>query len=219
MSRSSTRRTWSRISTASDDACHPPRARNPHRGRHRCRHRRCRGLVEALLDDSQRREDDGHAGVGIPARGRGPVGDRPVPARDAVSNARAISCGSADSARKRSAAIGPGRGRGGGCTCGSGAREGALNQYACITCHEIPGVVGAHVPVGPPLAGIGKRAFIAGVCRTTGRTWCAGFADRNDSIPEARCLIWVSASAMHARLPRISMRFEVTSGKRLPLVC
>ena len=39
----------------------------------------------------------------------------------------------------------------------------ALNQYACITCHEIPGVVGAHVPVGPPLAGIGKRAFIAGV--------------------------------------------------------
>ena len=39
----------------------------------------------------------------------------------------------------------------------------ALNQYACITCHEIPGVVAAHVPVGPPLAGIGERAFIAGV--------------------------------------------------------
>jgi mono/diheme cytochrome c family protein len=39
----------------------------------------------------------------------------------------------------------------------------ALNQYACITCHEIPGIVGAHVPVGPPLAGIGERAFIAGV--------------------------------------------------------
>jgi mono/diheme cytochrome c family protein len=38
----------------------------------------------------------------------------------------------------------------------------ALNQYACVTCHLIPGVVGANAPVGPPLAGIAARALIAG---------------------------------------------------------
>jgi mono/diheme cytochrome c family protein len=38
----------------------------------------------------------------------------------------------------------------------------ALEQYYCITCHAIPGVVGASVPVGPPLGGIATRALIAG---------------------------------------------------------
>jgi mono/diheme cytochrome c family protein len=40
-------------------------------------------------------------------------------------------------------------------------------QYACISCHEIPGVVGASVPVGPPLDGMGVRSFIAGVLQNT----------------------------------------------------
>ena len=39
----------------------------------------------------------------------------------------------------------------------------AMLQYACVTCHRIPGVVGPNAPVGPPLEGIGTRAFIAGV--------------------------------------------------------
>jgi len=39
----------------------------------------------------------------------------------------------------------------------------ALQQYACVTCHEIPRVVGSNAPVGPSLARIAKRAFIAGV--------------------------------------------------------
>ena len=39
----------------------------------------------------------------------------------------------------------------------------ALDQYACVTCHEIPRVVGSNAPVGPSLAHIAKRAFIAGV--------------------------------------------------------
>lgn len=38
----------------------------------------------------------------------------------------------------------------------------ALMQYACITCHAIPGVVGPDAPVGPPLEGIGSRTFLAG---------------------------------------------------------
>lgn len=39
----------------------------------------------------------------------------------------------------------------------------AMLQYACITCHRIPGVVGANAPVGPPLERMGSRAFIAGI--------------------------------------------------------
>ena len=38
----------------------------------------------------------------------------------------------------------------------------AINQYACVTCHRIPGVVGANAPVGPPLAGVAARTMIAG---------------------------------------------------------
>ena len=41
--------------------------------------------------------------------------------------------------------------------------EQAINQYACVTCHEIPGIVGANAPVGPPLAGIGSRLMLGGV--------------------------------------------------------
>ncbi|CAI08696.1 c-type cytochrome [Aromatoleum aromaticum] len=40
-----------------------------------------------------------------------------------------------------------------------------IQQYACATCHRIPGVVGPDAPVGPPLDGIGTRAFIAGALR------------------------------------------------------
>jgi mono/diheme cytochrome c family protein len=38
----------------------------------------------------------------------------------------------------------------------------AINQYACVTCHRVPGVVGPNAPVGPPLGGIAGRAIIAG---------------------------------------------------------
>lgn len=49
------------------------------------------------------------------------------------------------------------------------ARRGrmALQQYACVTCHEIPGVVGAKNPVGPPLGGIATRKYLAGVLPNT----------------------------------------------------
>lgn len=39
----------------------------------------------------------------------------------------------------------------------------AIGQYACATCHVIPGIVGANAPVGPPLRHIGRRELIAGV--------------------------------------------------------
>jgi mono/diheme cytochrome c family protein len=45
------------------------------------------------------------------------------------------------------------------------ARRGkiAIQQYACATCHEIPGIVGANKPVGPPLDGMARRGFIGGI--------------------------------------------------------
>jgi mono/diheme cytochrome c family protein len=43
----------------------------------------------------------------------------------------------------------------------------AIQQYACATCHEIPGIVGASAPVGPTLEGIATRQFIAGVLPNT----------------------------------------------------
>src|SRR5690606_35013537 len=43
----------------------------------------------------------------------------------------------------------------------------ALQQYLCITCHVIPGVVGADHHVGPSLAGMARRKYIAGVLPNT----------------------------------------------------
>jgi mono/diheme cytochrome c family protein len=43
----------------------------------------------------------------------------------------------------------------------------ALEQYACATCHEIPGVTGATVPVGPSLRKLAYRSYIAGVLPNT----------------------------------------------------
>ena len=43
----------------------------------------------------------------------------------------------------------------------------ALTQYACNACHLIPGVTGAQVHVGPPLAGIASRGLLAGQLANT----------------------------------------------------
>jgi len=37
-----------------------------------------------------------------------------------------------------------------------------MNQYGCGTCHDIPGVEGAHGMVGPPLSKMALRQTIAG---------------------------------------------------------
>jgi cytochrome c2 len=49
-------------------------------------------------------------------------------------------------------------------TGGSPERGRALiHRYGCVSCHTIPGVEGTHTIVGPPLAGIATRTYIAGV--------------------------------------------------------
>jgi cytochrome c2 len=38
----------------------------------------------------------------------------------------------------------------------------AIARYGCGACHQIPGAPGAAGQVGPPLTGVGARAYIAG---------------------------------------------------------
>ncbi len=37
-----------------------------------------------------------------------------------------------------------------------------IRRYGCGTCHTIPGIATAHGLVGPPLAGVASRAYLAG---------------------------------------------------------
>lgn len=43
----------------------------------------------------------------------------------------------------------------------------AIDQYACATCHVIPGITGATRQVGPPLGDVSSRTYIAGVLPNT----------------------------------------------------
>lgn len=38
----------------------------------------------------------------------------------------------------------------------------AILQYACVTCHRVPGVVGSNATVGPPLDRLSTRTYLAG---------------------------------------------------------
>ncbi|MDQ3269912.1 MAG: hypothetical protein M3Q11_06970 [Pseudomonadota bacterium] len=40
-------------------------------------------------------------------------------------------------------------------------------QHGCTACHAIPEIVGSQMFVGPPLEGIGQRAFIGGMLANT----------------------------------------------------
>ena len=43
----------------------------------------------------------------------------------------------------------------------------AMQRYSCTACHTVPGIQGADARVGPPLAGIASRVYIAGVLPNT----------------------------------------------------
>lgn len=48
-----------------------------------------------------------------------------------------------------------------------------LRQFACGSCHDIPGVAAARGKVGPPLAGIAGRVYLGGVLPTTPQNMAA----------------------------------------------
>jgi cytochrome c len=45
--------------------------------------------------------------------------------------------------------------------------EAALRRYGCVGCHIVPGIAGASGEVGPNLAGIAQRVYVAGVISNT----------------------------------------------------
>jgi cytochrome c1 len=43
----------------------------------------------------------------------------------------------------------------------------AIDAYGCGACHTIPGIPGADATVGPPLAAMARRGYVAGVLPNT----------------------------------------------------
>jgi len=80
-----------------------------------------------------------YAGSGAP--GPGPA--VPAASRAAVPDATDLRLGDAETGRR------------------------VMQQYLCVTCHAIPGVVGANRHVGPPLGGIANQRYIAGILPNT----------------------------------------------------
>jgi cytochrome c2 len=42
-----------------------------------------------------------------------------------------------------------------------------IEKLGCGSCHDIPGVIGAHGMVGPPLTRMASRQYVAGLLRNT----------------------------------------------------
>ena len=61
----------------------------------------------------------------------------------------------------------------------------AIQQYACATCHSIPGITGANKPVGPPLDGMGRRGVIAGILPHTPENLEKFLRDPQEVSPES----------------------------------
>lgn len=98
-----------------------------------------------------------------------------------------------------------------GCDGGKRAREAALltggdpergrhaiRTYGCGSCHSIPGVRGANSLVGPPLAGIAQRAYIAGVLPNTPANMVA-WIERPQNIDPRTAMPNLGVSARDAR--------------------
>lgn len=43
----------------------------------------------------------------------------------------------------------------------------AIRQYGCVSCHTVPGVEGGDGVIGPPLARMSRRGYVAGVLKNT----------------------------------------------------
>jgi mono/diheme cytochrome c family protein len=94
----------------------------------------------AALSDALPKEHAKHSASAGAAHGASPSAPAPAPASSPVVDpASAPLLGDVEAGRR------------------------AVTQYLCATCHEIPGITGAHRHVGPPLNGIANRRYIAGI--------------------------------------------------------
>lgn len=74
----------------------------------------------------------------------------------------------------------------------------AIQQYACITCHRIPGVVGPDTWVGPSLRHIGSRTYLAGVLPNTPDNMIAWLTDPKAVVPDT-AMPDLGVTHVHAR--------------------
>jgi cytochrome c2 len=58
-----------------------------------------------------------------------------------------------------------------------------LRQFACTSCHVIPGVAGGDGKVGPPLAGVAGRIYLAGVLPNTPQAMASFIRDPQQADP------------------------------------
>ena len=59
-----------------------------------------------------------------------------------------------------------------------------VHEYGCDACHTIPGVPGADREVGPPLAGLANRVYIAGVLPNVPENLMAWIEDPRSASPK-----------------------------------
>ena len=74
----------------------------------------------------------------------------------------------------------------------------AMRQYACTTCHLIPGMVGGTSHVGPPLHGIARRAYLAGRLPNTPENMVRWIRDPKSVSPDT-LMPDLGVSEQHAR--------------------
>jgi cytochrome c1 len=60
-----------------------------------------------------------------------------------------------------------------------------LVKYGCVNCHNVPGLQAPTGNVGPDLAGIGKRAYVAGVLANTPQNLMRWIVDPQDVDPKS----------------------------------
>jgi cytochrome c2 len=73
-----------------------------------------------------------------------------------------------------------------------------LRQFGCGTCHAIPGVAGAGGKVGPPLAGIATRVYLAGVLPNTPRNMASFIREPQQAVGKT-AMPDMSVGEAHAR--------------------
>lgn len=74
----------------------------------------------------------------------------------------------------------------------------ALQQYNCVSCHAIPGVVAADNHVGPPLGNMTGQAFVAGVLENTDENLVRWIREPRDIDPNS-AMPNLGVSEAHAR--------------------
>lgn len=73
-----------------------------------------------------------------------------------------------------------------------------LRQFGCGKCHEIPGVADARGQVGPPLAGVAGRIYLAGLLPNTPENLVSFIRDPRRHHP-ASAMPDLGVTEMHAR--------------------